>query len=53
MEKTASQRILFIIAGYDDIHKSLDECMSSKFGQIRPKTTELAAHEGQKKLTFL
>ena len=32
--------ILFILAGNDDIHKSLDDL---KFGQIRPWTTELAA----------
>ena len=32
--------ILFILTGNDDIHKSLDEF---KFGQIRPRTTELAA----------
>ena len=31
---------LFILTSNDDIHKSLDEF---KFGQIRPRTTELAA----------
>ena len=47
--KTASSRFLerfdrihFILAGNDDIHKSLND---SKFGEIRPWTTELAALE--------
>ena len=42
----AFDRILFILAGNDDMHESLD---SSKFGRIRPRTTELAAHERIKK----
>ena len=39
-------RIHFILAGNDDIHKSLNE---SKFSEIRPLTTELAALERLKK----
>ena len=36
--------IIFILAGNADIHMSLDE-----FGQIRPRTTKVAALECQKK----
>ena len=40
---TVFDRILFILAGNDDIHKSLREF------EIRPRTTELAALERRKK----
>ena len=40
----AFDRILFILAGNDDMH-----WMSSKFGPIRPRTMELAAFECMKK----
>ena len=40
-------RIHFILAGNDDIYKSLND---SKFGEIRPWTTELAALERLKKI---
>ena len=53
MGKTATSRflncfdrILFILAGNNDIHKAL---MSSKLGWIRPMTSELAAFERLKK----
>ena len=39
-------RIHFILAGNNDMHKSLND---SKFGEIRPWTTELAALERLKK----
>ena len=39
--------IIFILAGNDDILKSLD---NSKFSQLRPWTTELAAIGCQKKI---
>ena len=39
--------IHFILAGNDDIHKSLNE-----FGEIQPWTTELAALEGLKKIPW-
>ena len=35
-------QVLFILAGNNDMHKNL---MSFKFGQIRPRTTKLAALE--------
>ena len=40
-------RIHFILAGNDDIHKSLNEF---EIGEIRPWTTELAALERLKKI---
>ena len=40
-------RIHFILAGHNDIHKSLNVF---KFGEIRPWTTELAALERLKKI---
>ena len=39
--------VLFILAGKDDMHETLDEL---KFGRIRPRTTELAALEHMKKI---
>ena len=37
--------ILFKVGGYIDMHKILDEFMSSNFGQMGPLTMELAALE--------
>ena len=52
MVKSASSRflkgfdwILFVLAGSDDMHKSLTE-----FSQIRPPTAELAALERLRKI---
>ena len=41
--------ISYLLAGNDDIHKSLNEL---KFGEIRPWTTELAALERLKKIPY-